>query len=128
MLNQEVKCRSHAGFTLLEIIIALAIVVVAVIGIYGGLIKNVKDTAEINERLLANWVAANAIAEMRLASRSGVLNLKNDTVKMGGRDWRYEMDAIDAPNPAIAKLDVRVFSADENTPSITVTAYMQNGQ
>lgn len=120
--------QSQSGFTLLEIIIALAIVVVALIGIYGGLIKNVKNTAEIDERLLANWVAANAIAEMRLASRRGTLSLKNDSVEMGGREWRYEMTALDAPNPLIAKVDVQVFYADDRESSNTVTAYIQRGQ
>jgi len=134
MMNKNLKLNAsnhtpvQAGFTLLEIIIALAIVVVALIGIYGGLVKNVKNTAAIDERLVANWVAANAIAEMRLASRQGTLNLKSDSVDMGGRNWRYEMTAQDAPNPLIAKVDVQVFYADGNEPSNTVTAYVQRGQ
>ena len=134
MMNSNLKAndynrvQSQTGFTLLEVIIALAIVVVALIGIYGGLIKNVKNTAAIDERLLANWVAANAIAEMRLASRQGGLSLKNDSVEMGGREWRYEMTALDAPNPLIAKVDVQVFYADDREPSNTVTAYLQRGQ
>jgi len=127
-LNASNHTPVQAGFTLLEIIIALAIVVVALIGIYGGLVKNVKNTAAIDERLVANWVAANAIAEMRLASRQGTLNLKSDSVDMGGRNWRYEMTAQDAPNPLIAKVDVQVFYADGNEPSNTVTAYVQRGQ
>ena len=48
------------GFTLLEIIIALTIVVIALIGVYGGLVRNVKTTTDVEERLVANWVAANA--------------------------------------------------------------------
>lgn len=126
--NVSNRTQCQTGFTLLEIIIALGIVVVALIGIYGGLVKNVKNTAAIDERLIANWVAANAVAEMRLASRKGVLSLKNDSVDMGGRNWRYEMTAQDAPNPLIAKVDVQVFYAEDNEPSNTITAYIQRGQ
>ena len=134
MMNKNLKLndfnlnRYQAGFTLLEIIIALWIAVVALVGIYGGLITNVKNTAAIDERLVANWVAANAIAELRLESRQGTLSLKNDSVEMGGRNWRYEMTAVDAPNPLIAKVDVQVFYDNDTDPSNTITAYIQRGQ
>ena len=127
-LNAYKYIRYQTGFTLLEIIIALGIAVVALVGVYGGLIQNVKNTAEIDERLIANWVAANAIAEMRLESREGVLVLKNDTIEMGGRNWRYEMTETDAPNPLIAKVDVQVFHEDDRNPSNTITAYVQRNQ
>ena len=120
--------QTQTGFTLLEIIIALGIAVVALVGIYGGLINNVKNTAAIDERLIANWVAANAIAELRLVSRQGALSLKNDSVEMGGRNWRYEMSSEDAPNPSIAKVDVQVFFEDDSEPSNTITAYIQREQ
>ena len=79
-----------AGFTLIEIIIALAIVSISVLAIASAMNKHTEVAAGLEKRVLASWVASNEIAEMRHAAKFDRVKTgrSSDLVKMGGHKWR----------------------------------------
>ncbi|MBI2799544.1 MAG: type II secretion system minor pseudopilin GspI [Gammaproteobacteria bacterium] len=56
-----------AGFTLLEVLVALAIVATALYAAVGSARGAARGAAQIDDTVLAHWVAMNALAEARLA-------------------------------------------------------------
>jgi len=85
--NQQ---QSSLGFTLLEIVIALAIVAVSVLGIAGAMNNHTEIASGLEQRIIASWVASNKIAELRHDAKINRVRVGNssDTIKMGGHRWR----------------------------------------
>ncbi len=116
--------KNNQGFTLLEVIIAIAIVSIAVISVFNAAGRSVDATTGADNRLVANWIAANALAEARLKTVDGQLALTNESIEMGGRQWRYEMEATDSSNPSVALVDVRVFISNEQSSIVVLSGYI----
>lgn len=101
------------GFTLLETLVALAILAIALAAILRVAGAETRHTEELRLRLLADWVAQN-----RLALHAA----RGDWISPGLQDgeetqagirllWREEISAT--PNPAFRRIEVSVFAPDE---------------
>src|SRR3546814_11041577 len=67
-----------------------------------------RSLADERARTLAQWVAANAIAEARLASPLPSSGQRRGEVDMGGRHWRWAMHISMATADGIRRLEVVV--------------------
>ncbi len=90
LTSQEPMRADTAGFTLLEIIIALAIVSVAALAIGGAMNTHIQTAAGLEQRVLAAWVASDKIALLRHDAKIDKIKTgsDSDTIEMGGRKWR----------------------------------------
>jgi len=84
--------RKQAGFTLIEIMIAMAIVAVGVVAVMTATAKNVEITAELERRTIASWVVSNRFAEVRHSTQleSVSPSSKNSVIDMGGYEWQVK--------------------------------------
>jgi general secretion pathway protein I len=102
--------RRARGFTLLEVLIALAIVALVLV----ALVRTAGTAARALERerdvTLATWVAANVLAEQRLAGGQPPLGRREGAQRLGGREWRWQSVVQATDEPAIRRIDVRVFA------------------
>jgi len=57
--------RSKRGFTLLETLVALAILAIALTAAFRAMGVTAQTSAELRERLIGDWVAENRLAELR---------------------------------------------------------------
>ena len=83
---------STKGFTLVEVMVALVIVAVALPALLISVYRQVDGTAYLRDKSVANWVAANKMAEIRLISslNSKLLEGKNSgSEEMAGRQWYW---------------------------------------
>lgn len=104
------------GFTLLEVLIALA--VFAIVG--AALVKNaaqtVKQTAQLEERTVAIWLAENQLNEIRSAPRleESFPSPGSDRVSttMAGKDWQLLVDYEATENQNMLRVTVSVFYPD----------------
>jgi general secretion pathway protein I len=112
------------GFTLLEVLIALAVLALALTALVRAAGLGSRDFAGLRERTLAGWVAANVVAETRLSERNPAPGKRDGQARLGGRDWRWEMEVQDTPEAGIRRLDVRVFLGQEReSPSASLTGF-----
>ncbi|OWY37588.1 type II secretion system protein GspI [Xenophilus sp. AP218F] len=98
------------GFTLFEVLVALAIIAVAL----GALLRATglaADNAEgMRARMQANWEAQNLIALMQARREwpeTGQLAGQNEE---DGRVWRWEREVAQTPNPNFRKVVVRILA------------------
>lgn len=96
-----------SGFTLIEILIALAILAgsfLALIKISGGYTHQV---AYLREKAYAQWVAENKLTELSWQEWPAVGKTEG-FAKMGMQDWFWEQVVTDTPDPALRRVEVSV--------------------
>jgi general secretion pathway protein I len=104
--------RARNGFTLIEVLIALAVVALALLGLTRTAALEVRDFDALRERTLAGWVAANVLAEARVSGALPSTGTSDGRVELGGHAWRWTRDVSATPDPDIRKIDIRVFAGE----------------
>jgi general secretion pathway protein I len=112
--------RDGRGFTLLEVLVALAIVAVVMVALMRTAGMGAMALARERDLTLASYVAANVLTEARIAQGAPPLGRRAGRMRMGPREWRWELLVQPSPEPSILRLDVRVY-ADESDPSIATS-------
>ncbi len=102
------------GFTLVEILVALAIVAVALAAGMRALAQGADTASALKARTLALWVAQNRLAAAQLSTPWPALgNASGEVVQAGSRFvWRASIGST--PNPAFRRIEITV--ADPATP------------
>ena len=122
-MNARTSAPSGA-FSLLEVMIALAVVAIAVLALARVSGDAPAHLAHMRERSIAQWVAENAVAGMRLESDLPDTGERAGRERMGGIDWRWRA-AVDATaQPRLRRVEVRVYRAGSAEPVTRHTAYL----
>lgn len=109
---------SHKGATLVEVLIALAIISVALLAslrIAGG---GTNSAGELRARLLAGWVADNILAEQRARGVWLPTGMQQGAEQQGGMAFVWREEVIDTPNSSFRRVDIRVFSASDESHAL----------
>lgn len=108
----------RAGFTLIEVLVALAIVSIALLAALRAAGLGTNSVSELRSRLLASWVAENLLAEHRARGDWLPLGLQRGTGRQGGRDFVWREEVVATPNSSFRRVDIRVFAANEESRSL----------
>lgn len=111
------------GFTLIEVLIALAVVALALLALTRTASVQVQSFDALRERTLAGWAAANALTETRLANTFPPTGRSDGRTRLAGRDWRWTRDVQATPDAGIRRIDIRVFAGESNEPSATLSGF-----
>lgn len=103
--------RRSCGFTLVEVMVALAIVALSVPALLFTLDQHIDGTAHLRDKSMASLVAGNKLAEVRLlaASRRQLLQgSETGTADMAGREWFWWLESEQTQVPQFFRIEVRV--------------------
>ena len=104
---------SHrAGFTLIEVMVALTILAVALAAGYRALGQSSNNADLLKRRALAQWVAQNQVAAMQLRQAPGATGAGQSS--MGGVDFVWRSTMTQTPNPTFRRIEIVV--ADRTDP------------
>ena len=117
--------RSRAGFTLVEVLAALAIVSIALLAALRAAGQGTSNVAELRSRLLAGWVAENRLAQHRARLDWLPLGIQRGAERQGGLEFSWREDVVATPNPAFRRVDVLVYTAaDESRALAHLTGFV----
>ncbi|MFA6440943.1 MAG: type II secretion system minor pseudopilin GspI [Sterolibacterium sp.] len=104
------------GFTLLEVMVALAILALALMAALRASATATQNTGEIRLRQLADWVALDRLEEHR-ARRDWlpIGNTSGETMQ-GNQRFRWEEKVGGTPNAQFRRIDIRVLADDGSDP------------
>ncbi len=108
ILTAQHAVRRRAGFTLIEVLIALAVVALALLALTRAAAMQVRSFDALRERTLAGWVAANVLTDMRLATAFPPTGRSEGRVELGDRAWRWDCEVKPTANADIRRIDIRV--------------------
>jgi general secretion pathway protein I len=117
------------GFTLVEVMVALAIVAVAVPALLFTLDQQIDGTAYLRDRSLAQVVAGNRMNELRLALRAGRRRLEGSlsgSETLASRDWFWRVSTTATQVPNFSRVEVAVRDRDDEraVPLYTLVAFL----
>lgn len=103
------------GFTLIEVMVALAVVALAVPALLFTMDQQIDGTAYIRDRSLAQVVASNRLTELRLALRTGPQNLRGGLAgseRLADREWFWQVQSQATEVAGFSRVEVRVSARD----------------
>lgn len=93
------------GFTLLEVLVAVAIVATALAAGSRAASSVVDNSQRLNDITLAKWCADNALTEMRLSHRFPDIGTATYTCTEVGRAYKGTERVQGTPNPSFHRVD-----------------------
>lgn len=107
------------GFTLLEILVALAILSIALAAIIKMASNQTLNTAHLRDKTLAHWVAMNKIAELQLTAEWPAKGKKQGSEEMGMHEWHWVRTVTETPDDRVRQVEIAVFRDKQDEHSIT---------
>ena len=105
--------RSSLGFTLIEVVVALAIVATALLACLRAMGTMTQSGRDLDLRLLAQLSAQNRIAVLRAARQFPLTGATSEPCSQGRVALVCSQDTETTPNPAFRRVTVRVRAADD---------------
>jgi type II secretion system protein I len=90
MSRRPLPRHSGRGFTLLEVLIALAIVAMSAGALLGTITSSASNVSYLHDKTLAEWVALNRLTEIRIAQQMAPKGKRTGNAEMGGMRWQWE--------------------------------------
>ncbi len=131
MAGQPSQRGTENGFTLVEVLAALAVFSIAAIGLVRAGSEGAKTARIIEARAMASILAENQLAERLLKPGSPEIGADSATLRFAGREWQVETRVSRTSNPAMAQLEIVAAPLNEqNGPAaakVRMTAFRELG-
>jgi len=96
------------GFTLIEVVVALAIVAVGMFAVFKTIGDTTSNISYLRDRSLAAWIADNQITTMRLSGELPSVDETEGDVDYAGRRWHWLATVSQTAVDGLRRIDVRV--------------------
>jgi general secretion pathway protein I len=121
--------RRTRGFTLIEVLVALAIVVIGMAAVMGAITSSAKTVSYLRDKTFAQWVAENQIVTIRLSGQLVQAGNTNGDQDYAGSKWHWRQEVAATEIPGVMRIDVHVRPAevkgDDDGPWYTTVTGIQ---
>jgi general secretion pathway protein I len=113
------------GFTLIEVLAALVIVALGMLGVIQAVTQTVRNGTYLREKTLAHWIAMNVITERRLMNAPPPVGETSEDVEFANQRWRWTLKVTQTQVASLRRMDVSVRPAEkpEGTALTTVSGF-----
>ena len=110
--------RADDGFSLIEALVALAVLAIATVGLIGAVEQHIDSTRAMELRSAAMWVAENRLAELGVGAAMG------DRVTMLDTDWTVATNTRATDDPEIVRVTVAVTREGDKSPMASLDGFL----
>jgi general secretion pathway protein I len=104
------------GFTLIEVIVALAVVALGMAAVLGALSSSANTVVYLRDKTFAQWVGLNQVTQLRLTSQANSQTPQagdsSGDIDFAGRKWHWRQVITASEFPGVVRIDVNVRPAD----------------
>jgi general secretion pathway protein I len=117
------------GFTLVEVLVAVAIVALAVTAVLVSMMRQVEGTTYLRDKMIAHWVAQNQLELALLrntASNQVPQDTQNGSVEMAGGTWYWRAEPKRTGAQGFVQLEISVMASEDKnvSPLASLTAVL----
>jgi general secretion pathway protein I len=116
-----------AGFTLVEVLVALIIVTIGLAALMITVSSTARTSGILRQKTLAQWMALNRLTEVRLNLAKFGQNTDTGEIKFANQTWHYDTRYFDTSFPSMKRVVVRIYAGDAKTkgnPVIESTGFL----
>ena len=96
------------GFTLIEVIVALAIVALGMFAVFTSIGETAGNVVYLRDKSMAGWIADNKITEIRLSGEFPSVDRTEGDVDYAGRRWHWTAVVSQTPVDGLRRIDLSV--------------------
>ena len=108
LVASSVSSSKVKGFTLIEIMVAMAVLALSGVALLGNIGQATRDLSVISDKAEALHIAEYALNMALLEEAFPELTNEEETITHAGREWRVELTVSDTPNDKVRRIDVMV--------------------
>ena len=108
-MGPDVTAKRQAGFTLVEVLVALAIVAIALAAGLQSTTALTNNALRQTSTLLAQMCAENELVNIRLSRQMPDVGEATSTCEQAGRSFPMTTTIASTPNPSFRRVDAQVF-------------------
>jgi len=109
------------GFTLIEVVVALAIVAIGMLAVFKTIGDSVNNVEALRDRSFAGWIADNRITEIRLSGQLPSVEETAGEIEFAGRQWHWVTKVSQTQVQGMRRIDVSVRRDGDPEDSSLVT-------
>ena len=114
----------HAGFTLIEVMVALAIAGLSLAAVAASISQMIDAGSAMQERTYASWIGQNKIAELRLANEVPEVSSSSGEIEFAALEWAWRATISETGVENLFRVDVEVSYAGADDVIRTVTGFI----
>ncbi len=107
--------KSVAGFTLVEVLVALMVVAIGLAALMTAVSGTARTSGMLRDKTIAGWIALNRIEEVRLNLGKYGTNADTGEVDFANRKWHYDTRYFDTSISSMKRVVVRVYAGAAKT-------------
>ena len=101
------------GFTLVEVLVALAIVAIALAAASRSVALSTTSAAETKMRVLAGFVAENLMGALVTSRAWPATGASEGSESQASAQFRWRIEVLATPNPDLRRIEIRVLTAED---------------
>lgn len=100
--------KSRNGFTLIEIMVAVAVLGLSSVALLGNIGQATRDLSVLHDKMEALHIAEYALNAVLLDQTFPESGNEEKLITRAGREWRVEVEISETPNEKMRRIDVTV--------------------
>jgi general secretion pathway protein I len=116
--NRSIKFRS-TGFTLIEVLVALAVIAIALGAILSTSGSQASQATYLKQKTIAHWIAMNEITNLQIKKEWPSTGTSTGTAKMVGREWFWQRVVLKTEDKNARQVEYKVYLDEKHKKSLT---------
>jgi general secretion pathway protein I len=118
--------QGQAGFTLLEVLAALAVVAFGLAALWKGLGQGIAVTQGLPDRVMARWVAENRLVLRQARGEWPETRTYDGQTEMGGRQWFWQEQVTATDAEQLRRVTVTVGTQEDDPSLVSLEGYLRD--
>jgi general secretion pathway protein I len=115
----------QSGFTLLEVLVALAVLAIALASLVKVSASHTANFTHLRDKTLAHWVAMNQIAQLQMSNQWLAVGKKSGSEEMGPHEWHWKSVVTETPDSRVRQLTMEVYlNEDDESPTTQLVSFL----